>query len=77
MYQFNLLSKILGTRAFQNAFFGSGTGPIFFERFECSGDEDTLLECASRPIGIHDCDHSHDAGVQCIGTFNFALYHLF
>ena len=35
----------------------------------CSGSESSLLDCvASADIGIHDCDHSEDAGVRCEGT---------
>lgn len=53
--------------AFRGAFFGEGIGPIFMERYDCSGGSNSLLECALRPIGIHTCDHSNDAGVECIG----------
>ena len=33
----------------------------------CKGDESTLLQCASSGIGVHNCDHSEDAGVRCEG----------
>ena len=54
--------------AFRGAYFGEGTGPIFLERYDCSGEDTNFLDCAVRPIiGIHNCDHSMDAGVRCIG----------
>lgn len=58
---------ILGAVALRDAYFGEGTGPIFLERFSCEGAEDRLLDCASLPIGVHECSHSDDAGVVCIG----------
>lgn len=58
---------ILGTVAFRGAFYGEGTGPIFLERYDCNEDDARFLDCAERPIGVHTCDHSNDAGVKCIG----------
>ena len=48
--------------------FGRGTGPIFLDTLQCSGDEDQLLDCEHvKPLGLVECDHSHDAGVHCEG----------
>ena len=52
---------------FRTAHFGEGSGPIFLHSFICNGSEEDLLSCASGIIGVHTCDHSRDAGVQCIG----------
>ncbi len=57
----------LGTVAFRGAFFGEGTGPIFLEGYECNDGDVRFLDCAARPLGIHTCNHSNDAGVKCIG----------
>ena len=35
----------------------------------CRGTESSLLECSTNPIGLHNCDHSEDAGVKCEGTY--------
>ena len=54
-----------GSRA---AAFGSGSGPIFLSQLDCLGDEASLLDCPTfSPPGLHDCDHTQDAGVRCIG----------
>jgi hypothetical protein len=59
----------LGTVAFRNAFFGEGTGPIFLERYDdCRRNATRFLDCATRPVGVHSCNHTNDAGVRCIGT---------
>ncbi len=47
----------------------AGTGPIFLERVDCSGSENSLLECVifSPSIGLHSCDHTQDAYIRCNG----------
>ena len=51
----------------RGAFFGRGSRPILLDNVVCQGDESSLLECQSNPIGNHNCDHSEDAGVRCEG----------
>ena len=51
--------------AYSNAYYGAGTGPIYLDEVACSGDEDKLLSCISKPIGKNNCGHSQDAGVSC------------
>ena len=48
-------------------FFGSGLDPIWLDNSVCNGDESSLLECNTNPIGQHSCNHSEDAGVRCNG----------
>jgi len=54
-----------GGRAYSNAFFGAGNGPIFLDNVQCSSSASQLLECSSNPILTHNCQHSDDAGVGC------------
>lgn len=51
--------------AYDLAHFGQGAGPIHFDDLECSGSEIDLFRCKRPPIGVQNCGHSEDAGVQC------------
>ncbi len=33
----------------------------------CTGTEATLFNCTHGGVGVHNCDHSADAGVTCTG----------
>ena len=61
----NLIS---GATAHSNAYFGRGSGGIFLDNVRCRGTESSLLNCANNGIGVHNCDHSADAGVTCSGN---------
>ena len=56
------------------AFFGAGTGLIYLDDVSCTLSVSQLLECSSRPILTHNCDHRDDAGVKCEGTYVFFLF---
>ena len=58
--------------AYGLAHFGTGNGIIFLDQVGCTGDEATLGECPSNPIGDHDCLILEDAGVVC---YTFGLSH--
>ena len=58
-----------GARAYSNAYFGAGSGPIFLDEVQCTSSASQLLECPSSPILSHNCLHSADAGVGCEGVF--------
>ena len=58
----------LGARYYTNAFFGMGTGPIHLDNVYCAGTEQRLIDCS---YTSHNCIHSEDAGVACIGKTNF------
>lgn len=48
--------------------------PIQFDEVECTGAEGSLGECTF--ITDHDCDHTEEAGVICIGNksyYNFDM----
>ena len=63
------LACCAGGTAYDHAFFGAGTGPIYLDDVACTSTDSKLLECASRPILTHNCFHSEDAGVGCKGKF--------
>ncbi|KAJ8300514.1 hypothetical protein KUTeg_022033 [Tegillarca granosa] len=59
-----------GAIARPNAFFGSGTGPILLDDVHCLGTEQNIVQCASKPFGVNNCDHSEDVGVVCSTSLN-------
>ena len=59
---------VTGGIPYSNAFFGTGTGPIYLDDVACTSSASQLLECFSRPILRHNCSHSTDAGVGCEGN---------
>lgn len=40
--------------------------PIVFDEVQCTGAEGSLGECTF--VTDHDCDHTEEAGVVCIGN---------
>ena len=58
-----------GGRAYSNAYFGRGHGPIFLDDVQCSSSSNYLLECPSKTAVSHNCLHTEDAGVGCEGMF--------
>ena len=53
--------------AVSNARFGVGAQsmPILLDDVICFGNELTLAECLTPPLGHHNCRHFEDAGVRC------------
>ena len=63
--------------ALTSAHYGEGTLPILLSDVSCVGYELDLLSCRHNEIGIHDCQHSSDVAVECLGMFNvMKLYHV-
>ncbi|XP_071955475.1 scavenger receptor cysteine-rich domain-containing protein DMBT1-like [Antedon mediterranea] len=52
-------------RVTAKAFWGEGTGPIHLDNVECNGDETSIIDCSHAGLGIENCVHSEDAGVEC------------
>ena len=59
------LNYTRATSALGEAYFGAGSGPIHYDDVVCTGTETRLADCAHNGVGIHNCGHSEDAGVQC------------
>ncbi|XP_063157062.1 deleted in malignant brain tumors 1 protein-like [Candoia aspera] len=45
--------------------FGQGTGPVWMDQMNCTGEEDSLRKCPPKILTEHSCSHSKDAGVEC------------
>ena len=68
-----LLSFVLtkGATAYSNSNFGRGNGGIFLDDVRCTGTESRLINCRHSGVGVHNCDHSDDAGVRCTGIIMY------
>ena len=53
------------TSALGEAYFGAGSGPIHYDDVACTGTEARLADCSHNGVGVHNCFHGEDAGVQC------------
>uniref|UniRef100_A0A3B1IGA0 Soluble scavenger receptor cysteine-rich domain-containing protein SSC5D n=1 Tax=Astyanax mexicanus TaxID=7994 RepID=A0A3B1IGA0_ASTMX len=51
--------------ALSDSEFGPGSGQIWMNYVDCNGSESTLKNCRAPGWGVHNCDHSKDAGVIC------------
>ncbi|NWJ03201.1 SRCRM protein, partial [Crypturellus undulatus] len=48
-----------------SAHYGEGSGQIWLDDVNCSGDEAAVWDCPARPWGQHNCRHNQDAGIVC------------
>ena len=64
----NVVCRQIGYRgALEVASFGAGTGQIWLDELQCVGNEASIEQCLHSGFGVHNCFHSDDVGVKCIG----------
>ena len=64
----NVVCRELGySGASQVQSFGPGAGQIWLDDVQCTGSESSVEDCPHSGFGVHNCFHSKDAGVICIG----------
>ena len=64
-----------GAQAFCNSYFGVGSGDVLISGVNCSGIESGLINCTHNGIGNHNCNHTDDAGVTCLGLWLGIILH--
>ncbi|XP_037686478.1 LOW QUALITY PROTEIN: neurotrypsin [Choloepus didactylus] len=52
-------------KAWNQAYFGEGTGPVMLDEVRCTGNELSIEQCPKSSWGEHNCGHKEDAGVSC------------
>ena len=45
--------------------FGQGTGPIWMDDIQCTGNETNIAQCSFPGWAVNNCGHYEDAGVVC------------
>ena len=50
---------------FYRAQYGEGRDPIWIDQINCPVGVRSILNCSHNGWGVHDCQHSEDAGVKC------------
>ena len=55
---------IAGVVAIKGAYYGEGSGSIYFTKLECDGTEEKLVDCTSSS-DTRKCSHGNDSGVIC------------
>ncbi|KAK7492486.1 hypothetical protein BaRGS_00016359, partial [Batillaria attramentaria] len=48
------------------AHYGRGNGTILLDDVTCRGNESSILDCQHRGLGVSNCHHSEDVGVDCL-----------
>ena len=56
-----------------NAFYGQGSGQIWLDDVNCTGTEETIVDCIHNGWGSHNCNHREDASVNCSAGMHVEL----
>ena len=77
IYNIPLLSHVLlftGANAITDGRYGKGVGPVQMRNVRCDGHEMRLENCShSNGVGVTNCHHERDAGVQCEGLHSHGM----
>uniref|UniRef100_A0A8D2Q455 Neurotrypsin n=1 Tax=Varanus komodoensis TaxID=61221 RepID=A0A8D2Q455_VARKO len=52
-------------KAWSQAYFGEGSGPVLLDEMRCTGNELSIEQCLKSSWQEHNCGHKEDAGVSC------------
>ncbi|NWH61038.1 MARCO protein, partial [Geococcyx californianus] len=63
----SVVCRMLGfNRAVSSFTATAGTGRIWLDDVNCSGNEQSIFDCPKLDWGVNNCSHNEDAGVECI-----------
>eukprot|EP00105_Crassostrea_gigas_P020390 XP_011439161.2 PREDICTED: deleted in malignant brain tumors 1 protein [Crassostrea gigas] len=54
------------SKAYGDASYGQGSGPIWLDDVKCTGSESRIEECSHSPWGSHNCGHGEDVSILCV-----------
>ncbi|XP_038575719.1 macrophage receptor MARCO isoform X1 [Micropterus salmoides] len=62
-----VICKMLGFQSAISTFTATpGSGMIWLDELRCFGTESDIFNCPHSGVGVNNCQHNEDAGVQCI-----------
>ncbi|XP_053184075.1 macrophage receptor MARCO isoform X2 [Scomber japonicus] len=62
-----VVCKMLGYQRASNVYpAGGGTGTIWLDELRCTGTETSIFSCPHAGLGVNNCNHNEDIGVQCV-----------
>lgn len=62
-----VICKMLGFQSVVTTFTATpGSGKIWLDELHCTGAESDIFDCPHSEVGVHNCNHDEDVGVQCI-----------
>ncbi|XP_044073246.1 macrophage receptor MARCO [Siniperca chuatsi] len=62
-----VICKMLGFQTAISTFTASpGTGRIWLDELRCLGTESDIFNCPHSGVGVNNCQHIEDVGVQCV-----------
>ncbi|KAF3695216.1 Macrophage receptor MARCO Macrophage receptor with collagenous structure [Channa argus] len=62
-----VICRMLGFQSVITTFTATpGTGKIWLDDLRCRGTESDIFDCQHGGLGVTNCQHTEDAGVQCI-----------
>lgn len=70
---YKYIVSTVGSVAYSSSRFGPGSGPIFMTTLQCTGQEQSIINCSYTPPQVSSsCSHSRDVGLSCEGmTWNY------
>ncbi|RMC13551.1 hypothetical protein DUI87_08627 [Hirundo rustica rustica] len=60
-------------KAWSQAYFGEGSGPVLLDEVQCTGNELSIEQCPKNSWREHNCGHKEDAGVSCTPLTGISL----
>uniref|UniRef100_K1R131 Deleted in malignant brain tumors 1 protein n=1 Tax=Magallana gigas TaxID=29159 RepID=K1R131_MAGGI len=62
------------SKAYSDASYGQGSGPILLDDVKCTGSESRIEECSHSPWGSHNCGHKEDVSLKCVQSREEWMY---
>lgn len=56
----------MGAASYETSVSFPGHNDFWFDELECDGTEESLFDCPSNPLGVHDCSSYEHVSVECL-----------